>query len=71
VIFYFHENNSSSFSTHKPLIHKREINSIEKKIRINRETYTIPEQCQKCPGENGGGVVLTVIKKIKTFFHLI
>ncbi|CAF0774469.1 unnamed protein product [Adineta steineri] len=28
-------------------------------LRVNRETYTIPEQCQGCPGENGGGVSLT------------
>ncbi|CAF3882254.1 unnamed protein product, partial [Adineta steineri] len=27
--------------------------------RINRETYTIPEHCKDCPGENGGGVTLT------------
>ena len=31
------------------------------KIRINRETYQIPEPCRGCPGENGSGVTLTVL----------
>ena len=31
-----------------------------RKSRINRETYTTPEPCNGCPGENGQGVQLTV-----------
>lgn len=32
-----------------------------KKVRVNRNTYTTPEPCHGCPGENGAGVQLTVI----------
>ncbi|UJR37273.1 hypothetical protein I4U23_029982 [Adineta vaga] len=46
-------------------------------IRINRETYTIPEPCRSCPGENGAGVSLTAdeskgLEEIvkKEFFNL-
>jgi hypothetical protein len=45
-----------------------------KKIRINRETYTIPEPCHGCPGEDGQGVqlnVIFVINKFHCFFSII
>ncbi|CAF3989699.1 unnamed protein product, partial [Adineta steineri] len=37
----------------------QEYDSIVIRKCINRETYTIPEHCKDCPGENGGGVTLT------------
>ncbi|CAF1122170.1 unnamed protein product [Adineta ricciae] len=49
----------------------------ERKIRINRETYTTPEPCHGCPGENGAGVSLTANESkdlqqvlAKEFFNL-
>ena len=34
-----------------------------RKRRPDRQTYTIPEPCLGCPGENGLGVSLTVERK--------
>jgi polypeptide N-acetylgalactosaminyltransferase len=59
IIFFFYESSNDSSSAYSKAIDrpKRDIN--QKKIRVNRETYQIPEPCQSCPGENGGGVSLT------------
>jgi hypothetical protein len=62
IIFFFYESSNDSSSAYSKAIDrpKRDIN--QKKIRVNRETYQIPEPCPSCPGENGGGVSLTVIE---------
>jgi len=71
ILFYLYRNDSpvssniSSLQTDKP---KR-----NNKIRINRETYTTPEPCRGCPGEDGQGVQLNVIENNteKILFQLI
>ena len=63
--------NSNSKSSDQGKQHQRpKRNPNERKIRINRETYTTPEPCHGCPGENGGGVSLTVIG-YKTIFSVL
>ncbi|CAF1233072.1 unnamed protein product [Adineta ricciae] len=49
----------------------------ERKVRVNRDTYTTPEPCHGCPGENGQGVQLTAEESVnldavmkKEFFNL-
>jgi hypothetical protein len=64
IIFFSYESKNNSSSSNSNVIDKPKRNNNPKKIRINRETYTIPEPCQNCPGENGGGVSLTVINII-------
>jgi hypothetical protein len=57
ILFYSYHNDSS--------VNSQQIDKPKKNIknRINRETYTTPEPCQGCPGENGQGVQLTVREK--------
>jgi hypothetical protein len=64
IIFFSYESKNDSSSAYSNAIDKPKRINNQKKIRINRETYTIPEPCSKCPGENGGGVSLTVIDNI-------
>lgn len=35
--------------------------------RINRDTYSTPQPCQGCPGENGQGVALSVCSTEDSF----
>lgn len=63
VIYFFNQSGNGSYSSFEieAEVH-REVRSVnQKKPRINRETYTTPEPCHGCPGENGAGVHLTVI----------
>ena len=55
-------NSNSKPSDQSKQNHRPKRNPNERKVRINRETYTIPEPCNGCPGENGAGVSLTVIQ---------
>ena len=55
---YESKNNPSSATANQNYKTKRNVQRA--KTRINRETYTIPEQCRGCPGENSAGVSLTV-----------
>jgi len=67
ILIYFHQNDrqvvSSTIENQSSQI---KIDKL-KKIRINRETYTIPEPCHGCPGEDGQGVQLNVIFVINKF----
>jgi hypothetical protein len=65
ILFFSYERKNDSSSVYTSVIDKPKQNNVQKKIRINRETYTIPEPCHNCPGENGGGVSLTVIDNIQ------
>ncbi len=62
IIFFFYESSNDASSAYSKVYERPKRNANQKKIRINRETYQIPEQCRGCPGENGGGVSLTVIE---------
>ncbi|CAF1460935.1 unnamed protein product [Rotaria sp. Silwood1] len=59
IIYLFHDSNNNSSLSNTDLSSRKPRNIQEKKIRINRETYTTPEPCRQCPGENGAGVSLT------------
>src|ERR1700722_13178333 len=59
IIFFSYESKNDSSSAYTTLIDKPKRILDLKKIRINRETYQIPEPCHGCPGENGAGVSLT------------
>jgi hypothetical protein len=61
IIFFFYESQNDSSATYTTLINKPKRDFFGRKIRINRETYVIPEPCRKCPGEYGSGVTLNVI----------
>jgi len=65
IIFFFYERKNDSSSAYISVTDKPKTINIQKKIRINRQTYTIPEPCHNCPGENGGSVSLTVIDNIE------
>jgi uncharacterized protein YxeA len=65
IIFFFYERKNDSSSAYISVTDKPKKINIQKKIRINRETYKIPEPCHNCPGENGGSVSLTVIDNIE------
>ncbi|CAF1111639.1 unnamed protein product [Rotaria sordida] len=77
ILFFFYGNDYKVSSETKKPLDKPKIISNKRKIRINRETYSTPEPCQGCPGENGQGVQLTaeesknldVVMK-KEFFNL-
>jgi hypothetical protein len=62
IIFFSYESKNDSSSAYSQVIDRPKRNLNQKKIRINRDTYKIPETCRNCPGENGGGVSLTVIE---------
>lgn len=70
ILFLLYRNDNNSTLPTSKLV-KRMIN--ERKIRINRDTYSTPEPCHGCPGENGQGVQLTVehIYFIKNSIFLI
>ncbi|CAF1161265.1 unnamed protein product [Rotaria sp. Silwood1] len=59
IVFFFYGNEYKVSSENKKQKDKQKKIVEKQKIRINRETYTIPEQCRGCPGENGQGVQLT------------
>jgi len=59
ILFFFHQNTNQVSSGTNHQIDKPKKISNEKRNRINRETYTTPEPCQGCPGENGQGVQLS------------
>ncbi|CAF3344107.1 unnamed protein product [Rotaria socialis] len=59
VIYFSHKTDNNSLPSFETIAEKQEKNVNEKRIRINRETYTIPEPCVGCPGENGQSVSLT------------
>lgn len=59
VFFYQNEPKPTAAKSHGEQREKRDILR-ESRTRINRDTYTTPEPCQGCPGENGQGVQLTV-----------
>ncbi|CAF0806972.1 unnamed protein product [Rotaria sordida] len=59
IIFFYYDNNKNSSITSTTLVKRQVRNINENKIRINRETYTIPEPCHGCPGENGASVSLS------------
>jgi hypothetical protein len=73
LFFLYHNDNPVSSGTKHEEDKPKKIRN-EKKIRINRETYTTPEPCRGCPGEDGQGVQLSVIYiyilKKKFFFSL-
>ncbi|CAF4925316.1 unnamed protein product, partial [Rotaria magnacalcarata] len=60
VLFYFYGTDHHHLT---PTIKNRTIQTkkthVKSKILINRDTYSIPEPCIGCPGENGQGVQLT------------
>lgn len=61
IVIYLHQNDSQSSSSTNERIDKRVKKNVDGgKVRINRDTYTIPEPCRGCPGEDGQGVGLTV-----------
>ncbi len=64
ILFFSYESKNNAPSESTTVIDKPNRNREQKKARINRDTYTIPEPCLGCPGENGGGVSLTVIDRI-------
>lgn len=62
ILFFKYRNDNSGESRIKrdtDELPKKSLNV--KKNRINRETYTTPEPCKGCPGEDGQGVQLAVI----------
>ncbi|CAF3858812.1 unnamed protein product [Rotaria sp. Silwood2] len=59
IIYLFNDSNNNSSLSNTTLASRQARDIRENKIRINRETYTIPEPCHGCPGENGQGVSLT------------
>ncbi len=61
LFFLYHNDNEVSSRNMKYQKDRPKRTYDVKKVRINRETYTTPEPCQGCPGENGQGVQLTVI----------
>jgi len=65
IIFFSYERKNDSSSAYISVTDKPKKINLQNKTRINRETYTIPEPCRGCPGENGAGVSLTVIDNIK------
>lgn len=75
IVFLFQQRPFSSTST-STIVDSTEISIVKKKERISRETYVVPENCYRCPGENGIGVSLTVscstfaktLRKKKPFF---
>jgi hypothetical protein len=72
--FYYHNDNQVSSESNNQSTQSKHTkkNNNEKKIRINRETYTIPAPCRGCPGEEGQGVQLKVIgKKMTMLFCLL
>lgn len=58
ILFSKSQSKSSSKSAH---VDKPKPQARHNQVRINRETYQIPEPCVNCPGENGAAVSLTVI----------
>ncbi|CAF1270040.1 unnamed protein product [Adineta steineri] len=77
TLFYFHKNDTQQTSTTKDQSIKLKNIQYGKKIRVNRDTYSTPEPCQGCPGENGQGVQLTAEESVnldavmkKEFFNL-
>ncbi|CAF1256559.1 unnamed protein product [Adineta steineri] len=77
ILLFSYESKSNSPSEHVTLNERLKADSIVIRKCINRETYTIPEHCKDCPGENGGGVTLTADKSKdldavmkKEFFNL-
>jgi hypothetical protein len=60
TIFFLYRNDQQISTEMKQPTDKPNKHFQEKKIRINRETYTIPAPCRDCPGENGQGVQLSV-----------
>ncbi len=53
IVFYLYHD--SPVNSQQSVKRKRNV-----KNRINRETYTTPEPCKGCPGEDGQGVQLSV-----------
>ncbi|CAF1565944.1 unnamed protein product [Adineta steineri] len=77
TLFYFHKNDTQQTSKTKDQSIKLKNIEHGKKIRVNRDTYSTPEPCQGCPGENGQGVQLTAEESVnldavmkKEFFNL-
>lgn len=68
ILFFSYESKNNPPSESSYVRPKRNVN--QKKGRINRETYTIPEPCKGCPGENGGAVYLTVIYDFILVFNI-
>ena len=62
IIYFATKSNDNSSPNYKQLTDRQERNIKANKIRINRETYTTPEPCLGCPGENGASVSLSVIE---------
>ncbi|CAF4748072.1 unnamed protein product [Rotaria socialis] len=58
VLFYFYGTDHHHHLTSQTKKQTKKTH-VKSKIRINRDTYSIPEPCKGCPGENGQGVQLT------------
>jgi hypothetical protein len=63
ILFFFYQNDDHPSTRVTSQTAKVKKAPAKNKIRINRETYTTPEPCKGCPGENGQGVQLNVILK--------
>lgn len=70
IVIVIYSKNQSKSPSNSPTIDKPKIPRRVNKVRINRETYQIPEPCRGCPGENGAGVTLTVFYSM-TFLRIL
>lgn len=59
-VFLYLFRNDTNLSKATEQFGARAARYIRSNARINRNTYTTPQSCQGCPGENGQGVALTV-----------
>ncbi|CAF1553477.1 unnamed protein product [Rotaria magnacalcarata] len=59
VVYFSHKTDNNLVSSFGNATERQKTDVNVKRARINRETYTIPEPCVGCPGENGQSVSLT------------
>ena len=65
IVFVFFSKGQSKSRSNSSAVDKPKSQVRRNQVRINRETYQIPEPCVNCPGENGAAVFLTVSRSMK------
>ncbi|CAF1405410.1 unnamed protein product [Adineta ricciae] len=77
ILVFFHSTSRQNSPRTKKSVNVLQKSINGKKVRVNRDTYTTPEPCHGCPGENGQGVQLTAEESVgldavmkKEFFNL-